>query len=124
MCTEAANDGYTETTGAQWFQPDYYDSQTYSWSCVSHAVSNLSRSKNGCLAQTDDQSAWSISAISFATACYGGLHISAWHAHFPSSIEKIAWQVASVAIAGSGITILVLLLLAIAQDWLDSHLKS
>lgn len=40
--------------------------------------------------------------IALLTACYGGLHILAWRAHFPTIIECYAWRVSALVIGISG----------------------
>ncbi|ORX96674.1 hypothetical protein BCR34DRAFT_593759 [Clohesyomyces aquaticus] len=37
-----------------------------------------------------------------ACAIYGGMHLLAWNAHFPSTAESILWRLSSVAVAAYG----------------------
>ena len=39
----------------------------------------------------------------FASSSFGSLHLMAWHATFPSLIEKLLWRSSAVYVAGSGI---------------------
>ena len=48
----------------------------------------------------------------FASMAYGGLHATAWNGHFPSSIEMWLWRASSICIAGSGLTWILINLLA------------
>ena len=48
----------------------------------------------------------------FASMAYGGLHAAAWNGHFPSRIEMWLWRASSVCIAGSGLTWILINLLA------------
>ena len=48
----------------------------------------------------------------FASMAYGGLHATAWNGHFPSDIEMWLWRASSVCIAGSGLTWILINLLA------------
>jgi len=41
-------------------------------------------------------------AISFVVGLYGGLHVAAWDAHFPTFIEQVMWQASSILVATSG----------------------
>ena len=41
---------------------------------------------------------WAAAAYWSAMAVYGAVHVSAWNAHFPSSIERTLWLVACVLI--------------------------
>ncbi|KAF2174901.1 hypothetical protein K469DRAFT_724937 [Zopfia rhizophila CBS 207.26] len=43
------------------------------------------------------------SALSFAAAAYGALHIAAWNEYFPTQAERILWIASSMAIGSSGI---------------------
>lgn len=44
-----------------------------------------------------------ILTIAAVTGLYGGLHALQWHAHFPSTPEKLLWRISSLIIAASGI---------------------
>ncbi|KAF2464834.1 uncharacterized protein BDR25DRAFT_295994 [Lindgomyces ingoldianus] len=37
-----------------------------------------------------------------ACAIYGGMHLLAWNAHFPSRTESVLWRLSSIAVAGYG----------------------
>ncbi|KAF2476135.1 uncharacterized protein BDR25DRAFT_212634 [Lindgomyces ingoldianus] len=43
------------------------------------------------------------SALSFAAAAYGALHVAAWNEYFPTRTERILWILSSMAIGSSGI---------------------
>lgn len=47
-------------------------------------------------------SIWLLSGITFAGACYGGLHITAWTNQFPSYAETILWRAATITILATG----------------------
>ncbi|KIV84738.1 hypothetical protein PV11_00498 [Exophiala sideris] len=45
-------------------------------------------------------------AAGFFVACgtiYGGLHLAAWNAHFPSSVERLCWRISAIYLAGSAV---------------------
>lgn len=44
--------------------------------------------------------------IALLTACYGGIHASAWFYHFPTPVEAVLWQVSSIIVASSGILVM------------------
>ena len=48
----------------------------------------------------------------FVSMAYGGLHATAWNGYFPSYVEMWLWRGSSVCIAGSGLTWLLINLLA------------
>ena len=48
----------------------------------------------------------------FASMAYGGLHATAWNGHFPSRVEMWLWRGSSICIAGSGLTWILINLLA------------
>ena len=48
----------------------------------------------------------------FASMAYGGLHACAWNGHFPSSVEMWLWRGSSICIAASGLTWILINLLA------------
>lgn len=43
-----------------------------------------------------------IAGITFATACYGGLHLIAWTSAFPSHAALVMWRAASVTLLATG----------------------
>lgn len=47
-----------------------------------------------------------------ASMAYGGVHAAAWDGHFPSSIEMWLWRASSIFIAGSGLTWILINMLA------------
>lgn len=47
-----------------------------------------------------------------ASMAYGGLHATAWNGHFPSGIEMWLWRASSICIAGSGLTWILINMLA------------
>lgn len=48
----------------------------------------------------------------FASMAYGGVHATAWNGHFPSRIEMWLWRASSICIAGSGLTWIMINMLA------------
>lgn len=47
-----------------------------------------------------------------ASMAYGGVHAAAWDGHFPSRIEMWLWRASSICIAGSGLTWILINMLA------------
>ena len=47
-----------------------------------------------------------------ASMAYGGVHAAAWNGHFPSRVEMWLWRASSICIAGSGLTWILINLLA------------
>ena len=47
-----------------------------------------------------------------ASMAYGGIHSTAWRGYFPSRVENILWRVSSLFIAGSGLTWILINMLA------------
>ncbi|KAL9131223.1 MAG: hypothetical protein Q9175_006823 [Cornicularia normoerica] len=47
-----------------------------------------------------------------ASMAYGGLHATAWNGHFPSRIEMWLWRASSICVAGSGLTWILINMLA------------
>ena len=47
---------------------------------------------------------WATMAFWTPVAFYGGIHISAWNAHFPTSTERIMWLVAAVSVTSIALT--------------------
>lgn len=50
----------------------------------------------------ESNSLWLLAGVSFAGACYGGLHLIAWASDFPSQTEAMMWRAASVTILVTG----------------------
>ncbi|KAL0935852.1 uncharacterized protein CTRU02_208067 [Colletotrichum truncatum] len=50
------------------------------------------------------------SVLAMTAAAYGGLHLSGWTDHFPTTVERTLWLVASLIIACSGIMLWVFFL--------------
>lgn len=57
----------------------------------------------------------------FASMAYGGLHASAWDGYFPSKIEMWLWQASSICIAGSGLTWILINMLARTFDGFKAY---
>jgi hypothetical protein len=47
---------------------------------------------------------WALAGLTFAAACYGGLHLIVWTSTFPSRNEAVIWRVASFTIFMTGPT--------------------
>lgn len=63
-----------------------------------------------------------IPGITLAAGLYGGLHLLAWSGPFASKTEGIMWRVSGVAIASTGVYIMVWALLVMAEDKLETKL--
>lgn len=48
------------------------------------------------------ENAWLLCGLTFAGACYGGLHITAWSSQFPSFAETLLWRAATITILATG----------------------
>lgn len=45
---------------------------------------------------------WLMLGLTFAGACYGGLHLTAWFSQFPTDLQAILWRAASTTILLTG----------------------
>lgn len=63
----------------------------------------------------------SLQTITFAilTTLYGGAHLSAWSAHFPSIAEMWMWRSAGIVMAGTPLTWGIVLILGDFGKWID-----
>ena len=85
----------------QWVEPiteELVDDSIGNW-----ATENLLRDMSGFVMGM---------VVWFASMAYGGLHASAWNGHFPSNIEMWLWRASSTCIAGSGLTWILINMLA------------
>ena len=81
-----------------------------------------SRNRNWCLdlhmsANVPNLSKLSdLMAVTVATSLYGGLHVTAWYAAYPSRAEMLLWRSSSltVALTGPGLVVLTLLVVGLA----------
>lgn len=56
---------------------------------------------------------------SFACACYGGLHLGAWHSFFPTTTEALLWKLSSICIAASCFIFGGCYLMVVITHWID-----
>ena len=85
----------------QWVEPiteELVDDTVGNW-----ATENLLRDMSGFVMGM---------VVWFASMVYGGLHTTAWNGHFPSSVEMWLWRASSICIAGSGLTWILINMLA------------
>ena len=85
----------------QWVEPiteELFDDSIGNW-----ATENLLRDMSGFVMGM---------VVWFASMAYGGLHATAWNGHFPSSVEMWLWRASSICIAGSGLTWILINMLA------------
>jgi hypothetical protein len=67
---------------------------------VTTRVKNHSREFLGLALRTHD---WVLFVgMTFACAIYGGLHLIAWNAPFPSRLEKMLWRISGLGVASFG----------------------
>ena len=86
---------------ATWLEPiteELVDDSIGNW-----ATENLLRDMSGFVM---GMVVWS------ASMAYGGVHATAWRGYFPSRAESILWRVSSLFIAGSGLTWILINMLA------------
>ena len=86
---------------ATWLEPiteELVDDSIGNW-----ATENLLRDMSGFVM---GMVVWS------ASMAYGGVHATAWRGYFPSRAETILWRVSSLFIAGSGLTWILINMLA------------
>ena len=57
-------------------------------------------------------------AVALSSALYGGIHMSQWFSHFPSSTEAELWRWSTVIIAASGV---IASLAMIVKNFFDTH---
>lgn len=96
----------------RWFEPgveELVDDTVGNW-----ASGNLLRAMSGFVM---GMVVWS------ASMAYGGVHATAWHAHFPSRTEALLWRASSVCIAGSGLTWILINMLARTFPWFKAYWK-
>jgi hypothetical protein len=60
-----------------------------------------------------------IAGITFASACYGGLHLIAWTSAFPSHVALVMWRAASVTLLATGPFCVAIAALIASVKWLD-----
>lgn len=85
----------------RWFEPvteELVDATIGNW-----ATGNLLRAMSGFVM---GMVVWS------ASMAYGGVHATAWHGRFPSQTELLLWRASSICIAGSGLTWILINMLA------------
>ena len=56
----------------------------------------------------------------FASMAFGAIHLSAWHADFPTSLERTLWRFSALNIAGSGLVWLLINLIASLAPGINS----
>ncbi|KAL8816164.1 MAG: hypothetical protein Q9223_004782 [Gallowayella weberi] len=108
ICRETTQDGQT----LKWFEPvveELVDDSIGNW-----ATGNLLRAMSGFVM---GMIVWS------ASMAYGGVHAAAWHGHFPSRTEAQLWRASSVCIAGSGLTWIIINMLARTSPWFKAYWK-
>lgn len=96
-----------------WLQPateELVDDYIGNW-----ATGNLLRDMSGFIM---GMVLWSASMV------YGGVHATAWHGFFPSKIEAILWRASSVCIAGSGLTWILINMLAKSSKHFKAYWKA
>jgi hypothetical protein len=59
--------------------------------------------------------------LTFLTACYGGLHATAWHFPFPSKNEQILWRLSALTIASTCFGFLLLAIASSVDGWRENH---
>jgi hypothetical protein len=67
---------------------------------------------------------WLLGGVTFAGACYGGLHLVAWASAFPSRAEAMMWRAASVTILATGPWCAFITACMIGSRWTFKLLKS
>ncbi|KAL9599873.1 MAG: hypothetical protein Q9219_003567 [cf. Caloplaca sp. 3 TL-2023] len=108
ICRESTHDDEK----VRWFEPvmeELVDDTIGNW-----ATGNLLRAMSGFVM---GMVVWS------ASMAYGGVHATAWHGHFPSRVEAILWRASSICIAGSGLTWILINLLARTFPWFKAYWK-
>lgn len=65
-----------------------------------------------------------IAGITFASACYGSLHLIAWTSAFPSHTALILWRAASVTILVTGLFCVAIAALGAGLKWFHRHTLS
>ncbi|KAL8948920.1 MAG: hypothetical protein Q9222_004924 [Ikaeria aurantiellina] len=108
VCRETQQEG----ENIKWFEPiieELVDDTIGNW-----ATGNLLRAMSGFVM---GMVVWS------ASMAYGGMHATAWHGHFPSRTEALLWRTSSVCIAGSGLTWILINMLARTFPWFKAYWK-
>ncbi|KAL8690431.1 MAG: hypothetical protein Q9218_004120 [Villophora microphyllina] len=102
ICRETSEAGET----VKWFEPlveELVDDSMGNW-----ATGNLLRDMSGFVM---GMVLWS------ASMAYGGVHATAWNGHFPTHVEALLWRASSICIAGSGLTWILINMLARSFEW-------
>jgi hypothetical protein len=60
-------------------------------------------------------------ALTFVTACYGGLHATAWYFPFPTKNEQILWRFSALTVAGTCFGFLLFTILSSVDKWSETH---
>ncbi|KAI4180474.1 MAG: hypothetical protein LQ346_006985 [Caloplaca aetnensis] len=108
ICRETSHNGEK----LRWFEPaieELVDDTIGNW-----ATGNLLRAMSGFVM---GMIVWS------ASMAYGGVHATAWHGHFPSRPEALLWRASSICIAGSGLTWILINMLARISPWFKAYWK-
>ncbi|KAL8707388.1 MAG: hypothetical protein Q9220_007580 [cf. Caloplaca sp. 1 TL-2023] len=108
ICRETQQEGQK----VRWFETmaeELVDDTIGNW-----ATGNLLRAMSGFVM---GMVVWSASMV------YGGIHATAWHGHFPSRTEALLWRCSSVCIAGSGLTWILINMLARTFPWFKAYWK-
>ncbi|KAL8843031.1 MAG: hypothetical protein Q9176_002334 [Flavoplaca citrina] len=96
----------------RWFEPvleELVDDTIGNW-----ATGNLLRAMSGFVM---GMVVWS------ASMAYGGAHATAWHGQFPSRTELLLWRASSICIAGSGLTWILINMLARTSPGFKAYWK-
>ncbi|KAF2635759.1 hypothetical protein P280DRAFT_473662 [Massarina eburnea CBS 473.64] len=64
-----------------------------------------------------------VTSFIFAGICYGGLHLTAWNAPFPTPTQQLLWKVACVSLIASGPVMVLLSILVLGIYELQAWLK-
>ncbi|KAL8801839.1 MAG: hypothetical protein Q9182_004189 [Xanthomendoza sp. 2 TL-2023] len=108
VCRETTQDGQT----LRWSEPlveELVDDSIGNW-----ATGNLLRAMSGFVM---GMIVWS------ASMAYGGVHAAAWYGHFPSQTEAQLWRASSICVAGSGLTWIIINMLARTSPWFKAYWK-
>lgn len=94
----------------KWFEPaveELVDDTIGNW-----ATDNLMRAMSGNV----------MGMVVWCTSmAYGAIHATAWHGYFPSRVEALLWRASSICIASSGLTWILINLLARSFPWFKSY---
>jgi hypothetical protein len=86
--------------------------RTPDWSFEDHFMDIIS----GSIRRVSDH-VQMVVGITFASACYGGLHLNAWTNAFPSHAALMMWRAASITLLATGPFCLALAALFTGLDW-------